>query len=297
MFNLIKMDLYRMVHSVSFKVMMVVVIAVAFFTIGMTSYDVKSMQEQPDSVIYQEKQPEESSQLQVKESEDGPKFTFEVGFTMDTDYGWGNKAPFGELINENIKSRLLLLLCVIFVPLFVNAEYKNGYIKNIAGQLPDRGKLVISKLAAVAVQVLILFAGYIFWSAIAGKIFFGDSLVFEDMGDLLASTVIHYVLCLATGYVSLMLTIVSRGSALPLTFGILCSTTFTALLYSGINVLISTITGNNTFDIGLYTPEMNVGLVTFDMTSGDLTRILLVGCTYAVLAAVIAVRVMKKRDV
>ena len=130
-----------------------------------------------------------------------------------------------------------------------------------------------------------------------GKIFFGDSLVFEDMGDLLASTVIHYVLCLATGYVSLMLTIVSRGSALPLTFGILCSTTFTALLYSGINVLISTITGNNTFDIGLYTPEMNVGLVTFDMTSGDLTRILLVGCTYAVLAAVIAVRVMKKRDV
>ena len=44
MFNLVKMDLYRMVHSVSFKVMLFVVAAVAFFTIGMTSYDVKNSQ-------------------------------------------------------------------------------------------------------------------------------------------------------------------------------------------------------------------------------------------------------------
>lgn len=294
MFNLIKMDLYRMVHSVSFKVMLFVVAAVAFFTIGMTSYDVKNSQGQIEDMVPQVEQQEESN---AQVSEDGAKVVLEIGFTMDTNYGWGTEAPFSEMMNENFKSRILLLLCVIFVPIFVHAEYKNGYIKNIAGQLPNRGVLASSKLVAVAVQVLILFAGYMFFSAIAGKIFFGDAIVFKNMGDLLRYTVLHYIMHLAVSYIVLMLTILARGSALPLTYGILCSTTFTALLYSGINMLVSVITGKNTFDIGLYTPEMNVMYITADMTSGVLIRVLLVGGIYACVTAVLSIVIMKKRDV
>ncbi len=295
MFNLIKMDLYRMVQSVSFKVMLVVVAAIAFFTIGMTSYDVKNMQEQQEEVLSQPVVQEEN--VQASEAEDGPKLTFEFGFTMDADYGWGTKVPFSDLMNENFKSRILLLLCVIFVPLFVNAEYKNGYIKNIAGQLSNRGTLVISKLVAVALQVLILFIGYIFWSLIAGKIFFGSTMVFGNTGKLLGCTALHYVLCLAISYVVLMMTLLAKSSALPLTFGILCSTGFLGLLYSGINIAIASITGKEGFDIGLYTPEMNVVQISFDMTTDTVTRVVLVGLVYAAVAAGIAITVMKKRDV
>lgn len=294
MFNLIKMDLYRMIHSVSFKVMLFVVAAVAFFTIGMTSYDVKNTQGQIEDTVPQVEQ-QDDGRAQV--SEDGAKVVLEIGFTMDTDYGWGTEAPFSEIMNENFKSRILLLLCVIFVPIFVHAEYKNGYIKNIAGQLPNRGVLAASKLVAVAVQVLIIFAGYLFFSAIAGKIFFGDAMVFKNIGDLLRYTVLHYIMHLAVSYIVLMLTILARGSALPLTYGILCSTTFTALLYSGINMLVSVVTGKNTFDIGLYTPEMNVMYITADMSSEVLIRVLLVGGIYALATAVLSIVIMKKRDI
>lgn len=287
MFNLIKMDLYRMVHSVSFKVMMVVVIAVAFFTIGMTSYDVAYTREQLEKGIVQ---------MEETAAEDD-KIVIEMGISVTSNDSWVEEVPFSELVNENMKSNLLLLLCAIFVPLFVHAEYKNGYIKNIAGQLSNRGMLVVSKLVAVAVQILILFVSYIVWAAVAGMVFFKDTLVTGNFMDLLGGSALHYLLCLAVGYVVLMLTLVTRSSALPLTFGVLCSTGFTALLYSGINMVVSVITGKDTFDIGLYTPEMNVGHITFDMTNEALMRVLIVGSVYAVLAAVIAVRVMKKRDV
>ncbi len=287
MFNLIKMDLYRMVHSVSFKVMMVVVIAVAFFTIGMTSYDVAYTREQLEKGIVQ---------MEETAAEDD-KIVIEMGISVTSNDSWVDEVPFSELVNENMKSNLLLLLCAIFVPLFVHAEYKNGYIKNIAGQLSNRGVLVVSKLVAVAVQILILFVSYIVWAAVAGMVFFKDTLVTGNFMDLLGGSALHYLLCLAVAYVVLMLTLVTRSSALPLTFGVLCSTGFTALLYSGINAVVSMITGKDTFDIGLYTPEMNVGHITFDMTNEALTRVLIVGSVYAVLAAVIAISIMKKRDV
>lgn len=286
MLNLIKMDLYRMVHSVSFKVMLVVVAAVAFFTIGMTSYDVAYTKEQLEKGI-----------VQNVEAPEEDKTVIVMGINVTTSDSWIEEAPFSELVNENMKSNLLLLLCAIFVPLFVHAEYKNGYIKNIAGQLPNRGVLVVSKLVAVAVQILIIFVSYILWAGIAGLIFFKDTLVMGEFTDLLSGSALHYLLCLAVGYVVLMLTMVTRGSALPLTFGVLCSTGFTALLYSGINVAIAAITGKDGFDIGLYTPEMNVAQITFDMSGGALTRVLIVGVVYAAVAAVIAIAVMRKRDV
>lgn len=291
MFNLIKMDLYRMVHAVSFKVMLVVLALVAFFTIGMTSYDVSYAKEQLEQGIVQEEVPQEAV------SQEDEKIVIEMGISVNSNASWVEETPFSELVNENIKSNLLLLLCAIFIPLFVHAEYKNGYIKNIAGQLPNRGALVCSKLVAVAVQILVIFIGYILWSAVAANIFFKDTLVLGKVSDLFGSAALHYLLCLAVGYVVLMLTLVTRSAALPLTLGVLCSTGFTALLYSGINVLVSVITGKENFDIGLYTPEMNVAHISFDMTEEALTRVLVVGCAYAVAAAVIAVAVMKKRDV
>jgi len=114
---------------------------------------------------------------------------------------------------------------------------------------------------------------------------------------LLFGSAVHYLLCLAVGYIVLMLTMVTRSSALSLTFGVLCSTGFSALLYNGINVAIASITGKKGFDIGLYTPEMNVAQINFDMEAGALTRVLVVGLVYAAVAAGIAITVMKKRDV
>lgn len=286
MFNLIKMDLYRMVHSVSFKVMLAVVAVLAFFTIGMTSYDVACTKEQMEKGIVQE-----------TGSVDDDKMVIEMGISVTSNDSWIEEVPFSELVNENMKSNLLLLLCAIFVPLFVHAEYKNGYIKNIAGQLPNRGVLAMSKLVAVAVQILVLFISYILWAGLAGLIFFKDTLVPGTVTDLLFTSALHYLLCLAGSYVVLMLSLLTRSSALPLTFGVLCSTGFTALLYSGINMVISVVTDKNTFDIGLYTPEMNIGYIAADITGGNLLRIVIVGTVYAAVAAGIAITVMRKRDV
>jgi len=114
---------------------------------------------------------------------------------------------------------------------------QNGYIKNIAGQLNNRGMLVLSKLAAVAVQVLIIFAVFIFSAAVMGKICWGDKLVFESVSDFAKVFGIHYLLHFSFASLVTALTILVRGSGLGMTFGILCSTGITSLLYAFADIL------------------------------------------------------------
>ena len=297
MFNLIKMDLHRMVRTVSFRVMLLVTIAIAVFMVGVTSLDVSMAKDN----LEQAKMQEEVLADAVKEGEtvtdatqDG-EVVVQVGITLAPNLTWVEEVPMSDLINEMLNSGMLLLVCAIFVPLFVNAE--NGYIKNIAGQFPNREVLVGSKLVAVAVQLLILFFTYILSVVICGMIFFSDTWVVGNIGELLGCLGLHYLLCLAFGYLGVMLTLVSKSAALPLTLGVLCSTGFMVLIYGGINLLVGMIVENSNFDISMYSLEMNTAIISPALSVEDLVRMIIVGVVYAVAAVLISVVVVKKRDV
>ena len=297
MFNLIKMDLYRMMRTVSFRVMLLVTIAIGVFMVFATSYDVSLAKEAIEQGRVQEEMAAETEEDAVDGSTEDTEVVIELGVHMSSNFDWVYEIPMSELINECMVSGILLLLSAIFVPLFVHAEYKNGYIKNIAGQFPNRGALVGSKLVAVTVQILILTLDYMITVFISGMIFFRDTWVLGSIGEMFGCVALHLLLCLAFGYMCLMLSLVSKSAALPLTAGVLCSTGFMVLLYGGINMLIGLIRDNDSFDISLYSLEMNTSLISADMAGEDLTRILIIGIVYSLIAALISIFVVKKRDI
>lgn len=55
----------------------------------------------------------------------------------------------------HLSSGMFALFNVIFLIIFVTADQKNGYIKNIGGQVKRRYRLIVAKWVAAAVYVLV----------------------------------------------------------------------------------------------------------------------------------------------
>lgn len=286
MLNLIKMDLYRLFRTKSFWIMIAVTIFVAFFSVFMTNFELTSKQ---DTVIDMAN----ASVSDVPPEEADVTF----GVYVDTNPEWADRIDFTDLVNSNICGQLLAILCVIFPPIFVNGEQKNGYIKNIAGHYHNRGILVLSKLVAVAVQVLVIFAVFFISAAIMGRICWGDNLVFDDIGGFAKISSVHFLLHYAFAALVTAITILMRGSGLGITFGVLSTTGVTTLLYAFTDIIIHKCGVSDEFSISRYFIESCIGIVGTDLSGGDLTRVIAVGAVFLTASALISMTVMQKRDI
>lgn len=279
MLNIIRMDLHRLTHSISFWVMIATAAALALFSTGMTKYSLDTGPQQG---------------MLVTEPEDEIMF----GITVETNPAWiDGEIAFTDMVNTDLASCLVLILCVIFVPLFVNGEQKNGFVKNIAGQLPNRGMLIVSKLFAAAVQVFVVLAVHALFIAVAGCFFWGGRFVAGSLSDFLTIFGLHYLLHFSFSAIVLMMTVVSKSSALSMTFGILCSAGLSAILYNFINVAVHFVGGSEEFDIARYMVEMNIACVGSGLGQSDLIRILAVGIAFLVASSAASMAVMQKRDI
>jgi len=63
----------------------------------------------------------------------------------------------GELLAAQINGGMLMILCAVSVIIFVSAKYKNGFIKNVANQLPRREMLVFPEVIEVFVACALYF--------------------------------------------------------------------------------------------------------------------------------------------
>ena len=145
MCNTIRMELYKLFRMKSFFVLAIITIAMVVLTAAFLVDDIEeNTQAQSTQIIGingTENGPEDNSvQFGISESVDG----------MDVD----NLAVV-EIYGQHLSSGLFILFNVIFLVLYVTADIKNGYIKNIGGQVKHRSSLIWSKWAAAAAYVLV----------------------------------------------------------------------------------------------------------------------------------------------
>ncbi|MBE5929921.1 MAG: hypothetical protein E7268_02525 [Lachnospiraceae bacterium] len=279
MLNLLKMDLYRLFRSSTTWIMLLVTVGMAVFGVSMTKYDASNMEQGADSM---------ATEIGADVSDDGVNLNFGISATTLPEWATGD-VDFADLVNTQVGSGLFLIVVSIFVTLFVCAEHKNGYIKNIAGQFPNRGVLIVSKAVAIGAQVLAMFLVLFVTMFVTGKICFGDKLVLNSVGKLFTVLGGQFVLHYAFAGVILCLGVLFRSSALSMTIGILISCKLTSLLY---------MLGNKfSLDLTRYALETNV--TRFSMIT-DRKEILVMMLSAAVIFAVTigtSIIVMQKRDV
>lgn len=281
MFNLIKMDIHRLLHSASTWIIVAFAVIAAIFSIVMTNMDIQAAQENGTSTVVEDTSSEALVGIQVTGNEE-----------------WANgKIELGDVISMEVQSGLTAILCVIFAALFANADQKNGYIKNIVGQFPRRGKLVLSKFVATAVQVFLILFVFVLVAIISSFIFWGDKVYMGAWIPFVKALGIQYLLHLGMAALIMFLSILTRSNAFSTTAGILLCSGVSVYLYMGINKIISNIKPNWNFDINNYVLESNIKMIGVDTAADVMLRGAIVGVTFVIISIVLAMVTMKKRDV
>ena len=150
--NVIRMDLYRLVKSMSFKVCLIIVFLLNIIEgpLGKIMYNLgKKLAEQ---------------------NEDPEKALAQLG-------EWDNTFHFGNILADQLGMicTALFLLCIVW---FCYSDIQHGYIKNIAGQLPSRGHTIISKFVVIQFTTLLFYVVTVIGNT-AGQLMVGRKMVFD----------------------------------------------------------------------------------------------------------------------
>ncbi len=279
MFNLIKMDIYRLLHSKSTWIMICFVIGLAVFSVTMTNSDIEFMKDDPAAV--------------TETMEERP-----VGIYVEAQPEWVNGTiEIGSVVSVEMRSQLLAILCVIFAAIFTNADYKNGYIKNIAGQFPRREQLVASKFIVIAFQVLVMVIVFTISIVVSGYVMWGSDFYLGSVTELFQYLGVQYLLHLGIAAVMMLLCILTYSTAFSMTSGILLCSGLAVPIYSLINKAINGLKTGLEFDINKYILDGNITMLLYDSTSEVMVRGVAVGVAFAIVSLFISTIIVKKRDI
>lgn len=306
MINLIKMDLYRMVHSISTWVMLLVTVGIALFCVAMVNIDLEDMAENPQYseetsqmgiVSFQIEVKTQDAQEETEETENSEEEQ-QIGLYADSDPGWiEGQILAGDLISTQLESGILTLLCVIFAAIFFNGDQRNGFLKNIAGQYPNRGILVISKMTAAAVQILLMEILFAMATGVTAEIIWGEQFVLGSLPQMLPFLCVQYLLNLGAAGLILLLCTLTRSAAFGMTAGILMIMGLLLPVYSVIERAFAALLPSLRLNISQYVLEGNIGVAGMEASSDVLTRASMVGAVCLVLSVLLAMVIMKKRDI
>ena len=256
MVKLFNMDLYRMVKARSFKVCLILafVLALAYMpALKLLAYLAKTVSTEPSA----------------------------AGLIPES-------VTLSSLISNPL-ARFSGLLALISVTGFFYADMENGYIKNIAGQMPKRGFSILSRFLAAAVHNVIFTVVSLIGCLIGA---FLCQKVTADSG--IASAVLTFflriILLQALSSILLLVTSGLRSKPFGMALAVLFGLGALELLYSGID------SGLNLLIKGLqirpYMPDALLGME----NPGTLRALLSSAVTIAIFLPA-AIRVFDKRDI
>ena len=253
--NLIKMDLYRMGRSRTFWICLIITAVLALTTA-------------PVSKLLYSLAGSLSSEARVP-------FPAQVNLSAIL------KDPF-PLMGLML---LLLSLCSFF-----HADMEDGFIKNIAGQMPRKGYTVLSKFLAAIVHNLIFVM-----TAIAGKVI--GTLVVQrivpDSGaaDGIRVLLLKLLLIQSISAVLLLAVTTLRSKSLGMILAVLFGLGLTPLIYLGISEALTPVFGEGV-DISKYMADAVLREDPLETGKAILTAVV-TGCIFLPLA----IRIFDRKDV
>lgn len=278
MFKLIETDIYRLIHSLSTRVILLFAAALAVFCVIMTDTDITAMKNSPEAVTAAEE----------------PM----IGLSVSANPEWAKgNIDIGEIICTELKSGMLLILCSVFTALFATADLKSGYIKNIAGLYPGRVQIVFSKLAAIAVNLIFMLAVFTAFTVITGYIIWSGDVYLGSFSKTAVYLGLQYLLHLGFCGLILLLSMLTKSRSFGMTAGILLCCGVTVPLYSGINKLAEKYFHAADFDIYRYMIDANARTLPYNPDSDTVLRAAAVGFAFLAVSAVIAAVHFKKHDI
>ncbi len=186
-------------------------------------------------------------------------------------------------------SSIIGMLAMLSIVGFFYADMENGYIKNIAGQMPRKGFSILSRfIAAVvhnAVFMLVALAGNL-----AGTVFLQKIVVESSIADAVVQFLLKLLLLQSVSAILLLVTSSFRIKSLGMILAVLMGLPLMRLIYLAINSGLSQIFKGA--DIIPYMPDS-----VLQESSPDVLRALLVAVITIAVFLPLSIRVFDKKDV
>ena len=184
-------------------------------------------------------------------------------------------------------SLMLLLISLCF---FFYADMENGYIKNIAGQMPMKGFTVLSKFIAAIVHNVIFAAAGIIGNLI-GNVIVRRIIPDVNVLDSIRVLVLQLMLVQSLCAVLLLAVTTLRSKSLGMILAVLFGMGLTSLIYSGINEGLKPLFGQET-NIIKYMPD-----AVLSERPLNTVKALIVSIVTGVIFLLPAIRIFDRKDV
>lgn len=195
---------------------------------------------------------------------------------------------------------ILIVLMFISLVSFSYADIVGGYIKNLAGQLPNKSQLIYSKFAVIGIHNLIFLVvgslanvlGVLIMSGAGMLTLLDDGKVFAAIITLL----LKWLLSMAISAILLFVTNGVKNKVLASVTGVIIGTGTLGLAYMGLNTAISHIFHTEGFDIGMYMPDTLMNSVNVGANTAVINAII-VSLVCIVIFMALTVKVFNSLDV
>ena len=281
MLNIIKSDLYRMIHTKSFFITTVVFIGFLILTTFLLK--VESVQITTEGTA------------QVQTDDTSSDDNVNLGMSVAPNLDENNHITVTEDFYSNVSAKVVALFLVIFTATFVMGEFNSGYIKNMAGQLKNRQNLIFSKMVALFCYTIIIFLITIITMIIGHRVILGY-LVWGNIKQLITYALIQIVLNYALSVSVMTIAILLRNSVGAIIIAVCLCMNVMTIAYAGINAIIGK-AGVKNFNILKYTLTGKIAMLPVNAKYADNMQAIMVGLVFIIVLMLISCMSFKKRDI
>lgn len=283
MFNMIRMELYRMFKTKSMYVIWIILAAGVLFTTMLSAEEMKTFSMEEKQEVY-------DHAMGKQESEN---VNFGMDVTVPTEPG--KDVTVFDIFYANIKGKFIALFMVIFTVLYTTADLTSGYVKNIAGQVPGRGGLVVAKAAALSVYTVLTMFVFLGLQTVSNLIFF-DKFAFgpaEQFAKYFAvQTILHYAFLL----IVMCIAIVLRNNVISMVIAVCFCMNVLMIFYNFLDKVIEK-AGFADFRVVDYTVSGKILMLGMDISTKAAGTALAVAAVFGIVMTMLCSIVFQKRDI
>lgn len=283
MLNMIRMEMYRMFKTKCMYIIWFILAAGILFTTGLSAEEMKifSMEEKQEMYEY----------AMGKEESDNVNLGMDV--TVPTKPG-ENVSVF-DLFYANIKGKFIALFMVIFTVLYTTADLTSGYVKNIAGQVSQRGGLVIAKALSLFVYTVMSLLIFFLCQTLSNLLFF-EEFTLGPVKQFAAYVGIQLLLHYALLLIVMGVAIVLRNNVISMVIAVCFCMNVLMIFYNFLDQLIAKL-GVKEFHIVNYTVSGKMLMLGMDISAKTASASIAVAIFFSAAAVAICSMIFQRRDV
>lgn len=319
MLNMIKMDFYRMFKTKSLYITWIVLASMILFTTWVLRVESEVM----ESVAEEGYMEEVSEDMDASSENEGFVAGFQDGFTADMEAEaqvegqaekqqaesedvqlgmsvtlpeWQEgKLTVSDVVYANVQSMFVALFIVIFTVIFATADIKCGYIKNIGGQVKERGQLIFSKGIVLSVYTCMTMVGYVGLQAICNRVMFGY-LEWGNLTELASYMGLQMLLHCAFVLIIMSIAIILKNNVGSMIIAVCLCMNMGKLLYAGVDLLLYKI-GIEDFETAPHTITGMIGDLMLNPEQSKIISILVTSVICILVFPILSSYIFKKRDI